>query len=316
MAGIRAVFAAADLLQARAVVLIDADVTGMTPDWVAELARPIWKNEADLALPIHPRGRFDGPLVSQLVRPLLGTAYARRLRSDLAGDFACSGGYAARMVKHAMWEDDLTRPALDVWLVTTAMAEDLRLVQVHLGPRKFASHGALSELFKSVVGTALTCLDRHASVWPSRTEPADVPMRGEHRDVGETDSIADPAPMSERFRVGVADLEPMLRDILTDETLGRIKAAAASDAKYPSIPDSLWVTTVYEFAASAHRGVMNREHLTQALVPLYLGRVASFFSDIVAADEDTYTERLATLEHEFGRLRPYFLELWNADGRR
>jgi hypothetical protein len=316
VAGIRTVLAAADLLQARAVVVIDADVTGMTPDWVAELARPIWKNEADLALPIYPRGRFDGPLVSQLVRPLLAAAYGRRLRSDLAGDFACSGRYAARMVGHAMWDDDLTRPALDVWLVATAMAEDLRLVQVHLGPRKFASHGALAELFKSVVGTTLTCLDRHASIWPSRTEPLDVPTRGDRRAVGDSDSIADPAPMSERFRTGVADLEPLLRDILTDDTLGRIKAAAASDAKYPPIPDPLWVTTVYEFAASARRGVMNREHLTQALVPLYLGRVASFFSEIVAADEATCTERLTALEHEYERLRPYFLELWNADGKR
>ena len=317
--GVRTVFAAADLLQARAVVLIDADVTSMTPDWVAELARPIWRDEADIVLPIHPRHHFEGPLLTQLLRPLLGTAYARRLESNIAGDFGCTGRFAARMVGHAMWERDLARPALDVWLVATAMAEDLRLSQTRLGPCLLApraTRAGLPQLFEQVVGTAFTCLDHHASAWLPRTEPQDVPTVGEPREPAGPEHDLDLAPMAERFRSGVRDLAPLLREILTPGILTRLQAAAAPGEEPPRIPDPLWATTVYEFAASAHRGVMNREHLTQALVPLYLGRTASFFSEIASADETAHMQRLAALQREYEGLRPYFVERWNDEGRR
>lgn len=315
-AGVRTVFAAADLLQARVVVVIDADVTSMTPDWVADLARPIWNRESDLVLPIYPRGRFDGPLVSQLVRPLLGTAYGRRLHSNLGGEFSCSGLFAARMVGHPMWENDISRAALDVWLVATAMAEDLRLAQVHLGARRFAAQVTLTELFERVVGTALTCLERHSSIWPNRSELLDVPVLGEARGSVGAESTVDPVPMWDRFRSGVEHLAPLLREVLRDETLARLTSAAASTDGALNISDALWVTTVFEFAAAAHRGVMHLEHLTQALVPLYLGRTASFFSEIALVEEDAFSRRLTELEREYERMRPSLVELWNADGKR
>ncbi|MEP7027195.1 MAG: hypothetical protein ABI960_01240 [Candidatus Eisenbacteria bacterium] len=316
--GVRTVFAAADLLQARVVVIFDPTVSGMTPDWVEALARPVWKGESDLVLPIHPRHRLDAPLMSQLVRPLLGAAYGRRLRSNLAGDFACTGKFAARQVGRSIWEQDLILPALDVWLVATAMGEDLRLSQAHLGPAHFAPRAAragLPELFAQVVGTAFRCLDENAAAWLERLDPADLPTHGQPgAPVGAEPSV-DLGPMAERFRSGIRDLAPLLREILAAETIGRLQAAAQG-ADMPRIADALWVETVYEFAASAHRGVMSREHLAQAMVPLYLGRVASFFSEIAALSEEAYATRLAALEGEFESLRPSLVESWKSEGGR
>jgi glucosylglycerate synthase len=318
--GVRVVFAAADLLQARAVVIVDANVMNMTPDWVAELARPVWKNEADLVLPIHPRQRFEGPLLTQLIRPLLSATYARRLRSNTAGNFCCSGRFAARLVGHGMWERELSFPALDVWTVTAALAEDLRLVQVHLGPNLSApraGRAGLPELFEQAVGTTLECLELYASSWIPRAEVVDVATIGMGRELQSADGAVETAPMVERFRSGVRDLAPLLHDILQPETLARLQAVTAALDREPlQIPDSLWVAMVYEFAASAHRGVMNRQHLTQALVPLYLGRVASFFAEIASADEATYMKRLTALDREYEGMRPYLVERWNADVKR
>jgi hypothetical protein len=96
-----------------------------------------------------------------------------------------------------------------------------------------------------------------------------------------------------------------------------LQAAAASGEQPPRILDPLWVTTVYEFAASAHRAVMNRNHLAQALVPLYLGRTASYFAEIASAGSVAIpAETLATLEREYERQRPRLVERWNADGGR
>jgi len=315
---VRAVFAAADLLQARAVVIVDADVTSMTADWVADLARPIWKNDADFVTPIHPRHRFEGPLLGQIVRPLLGTAYARRLHSSVIGDFACSGQFAAGLVRNEIWDRDPTRPALDVWLVAAVMAQDLRLVQTHLGPCVFgprSGRAGLAELFEQVVGTTLASLVHDAPAWLPREEMKEVPTIGTPCEPAGEAADVDPAPWAARFHTGVRDLAPLLRDILAPETLGRLQEAAQNPL-LPSIPDSLWAATLFEFAASTRRGVMSREHLTQALVPLYLGRAASFFAEIVSVDEPAYQERLATLDREFEGMRPYLVERWNSgDGR-
>ena len=316
--GVRLVFAAADLLQARAVVIVDADLVSMSPDWVGELARPIWKKEAELVVPIHARHALDGPLLTQLVRPLLGTSYGRRLRANAAGTFGCSGRFAARMLGHPMWERDLTRPALDVWVVATAMAEELAITQVHVGPSVLAPRPRrvdLPELFEQVVGTTLTCLERDAAVWMPRAQMSELPTIGEPQSVQDGPQTFDASPLSERFRSGVRDLEPILREIVSAATLSGLRAAADTGDGAPMIADALWVNTVYEFAASAHRGVMSREHLTRALVPLYLGRAASFVASLVHADELAQRERLAALESEYETRRPYFVECWNANGR-
>lgn len=317
--GVRTVFAASDLLQARVVVLVDPEVTSMTPDWVEALARPVWKDEADLVLPIHPRHRFHGPLLNQLVRPLLGAAYRRPLRSNLAGGFGCSGRFATRMVGHSLWEREPSGPALEVWLIGTALAEDLRLGQTHLGPclvEPRPSRAGLPDLFEQVVGATFSCLEQHAEAWLPRAERREVPTTGEPCPAEGPEPVVDIAPLAERFRIGVRDLAPLLKEILAPETLARLSAAAAPGEDGVRIADPLWVTTVYEFAAAARHGIMNREHLTQALVPLYLGRTASFFTEIASADESVHGRRLAELEDVYEELRPRFVEQWNAEGRR
>jgi hypothetical protein len=317
--GVRTLFAAADLLQAKVVVLVDAHVQNLSPAWLGDLAGPIWRDEADLTLPIRPRHRFDGALLNQLVRPLLGTAYRRHLRAGTIGGFGCSGRLAAPLVQDPLWEGAPGRPSVDVAIVATALAEDARLCQVYMGFCDLApdpTRPGLADLFRESVGTVFSCLHRQASAWLARQDAREVAVIGvPHEPTGQERTV-DLVAMSERFRMGVRDLEPLLRDILTAETLAQLHETATAGDGVPAIADPLWVTTVFEFAASAHRAVMNREHLAQALVPLYLGRTASFFAEIASADEAARSERLAALEREYEQLRPYLVERWNAGGGR
>jgi hypothetical protein len=179
-----------------------------------------------------------------------------------------------------------------------------------------AARVGLPELFEQVAGTAFLCLEQHAATWLPRTGAMDLPTRGDSCPAEGPEPTVDLAPLAERFRSGVRDLAPLLREILTPGTLAGLQVAATSGEEAPHIADALWVCTVYEFAASSHRGIMKREHLTQALVPLYLGRIASFFAEIASADEAQHTKRLAELEGEYESLRPYLVERWNAEAGR
>ena len=44
-------------------------------------------------------------------------------------------------------------------------------------------------------------------------------------------------------------------------------------------PAELWVRTVYEFAASYQKSVISRDHIIQALAPLFRGRVFTFLME-------------------------------------
>lgn len=317
--GVRTVFAAADLLRAKVVVLVNADAAGMTPDWVRGLAQPVWQDESDVVLPVHARHRLEGPLLTQLVRPLLGAAFGRRLRSHLAGDFGCTGGFAARMVHHPVWEREPTHATLDVWVAAAAMADDLRLCQAHLGPSTPAARThrpRLAEVFDDVVGSTFACLVHYGPRWLGRSEAMTVPEAGQPAPAPSPHAGADLPPMVERFRAGVRDLAPLLREVVTAATMARLHEVATEAGPVPRVPDSLWVNVVYEFAAAAHRGVMGRDHLTRALLPLYLGRAASFIAETASADEPTHLQRLDALERTYEGQRPHLIERWMADGGR
>ena len=80
--------------------------------------------------------------------------------------------------------------------------------------------------------------------------------------------------------------------------------------------DGLWVKTVYEFLSAYHAGVMNREHITQALVSLYLGRAGSFLIDHAHGDAAAAGAALETLGTAFEDAKPYLLERWRETNSR
>jgi len=72
------------------------------------------------------------------------------------------------------------------------------------------------------------------------------------------------------------------------------------------------VKTLYEFAASYHHAVLNRDHLVQALVPLYRGRLYSFLQEHANSSPDEMEAQSEILCQEFERQKPYLLERWTA----
>jgi hypothetical protein len=74
------------------------------------------------------------------------------------------------------------------------------------------------------------------------------------------------------------------------------------------------VKTVLEFAAAYHSAVINRDHIIQALVPLYRGRSLSFFMENRNGNGKDIENRVEALCDDFERLKTYLLEIW-ADGK-
>lgn len=312
---LQTLFAAADLLQARVVALFDADVPNITPDWVSRLISPVLQGDADFVAPIYIRHPLDGSLVTQLVRPMMRAAYGSRLREPLASEFACSGTYAAHCVAQDIWRTPLMEYGVDLWLTATALSESFRCAEAPLGARVHMAKSVklgLPEVFRQVVGSLFGCLEMHQTYWTKSTGSSAVPTFGVSADSPPTPPFSNAEEMLESFRSGVGDLSPILAQILLPETLDRILSLRQTPGAGFRYSDPLWVSTVYEAAGAHHRGVMHRDHLTQALVPLYLGRVASFLMENAARDEQSVEEALEALGLQFESSKPYLLERWSS----
>ena len=274
-------------------------------------------DEVDFVSPAYARHPLDGALVTQLVRPLFRAAYGLALREPLAGEFACSGRFAARCLEHGAWDSDA--PAR--WGSTSGSRRSrrrgpCRVAEARLGPRQLAPRPrpGVSALVPQVLDALFTCLRLDEATWTARDGTAPLALYGEsaptppHAGGGRSSPREPPL-----FREGVAALEPILARALGPETLAAVKRASAT--RPACVPDELWLTVVLELAAAHRRAQVSRDHLVQAAVPLYLGRVAAFHATSASDSPGRRGAKLEELCLRFERSRPELVALWTAAAR-
>jgi len=311
---LRAIFAAADLLQAKALAVLEPGVTSVTPEWVASLIRPVLREETDFVGPAFSRHPAEGPLVSQMIRPLVRAVYGRRLREPVTPEFGCSGRFASHCLADPVWEREMAPLGVGLGVRLSAIAGGFRLGETYLGTRAVAPRPdppRVPDVFGQVAGCLFSCMDAHERYWLATAAPVEVPYFGADSAPPEEPSLLEPAPLVDAFRSGLGHLRSLLDPILSPATLGALEASAADGVPF-HLPDEVWVSAVYESAGAYHRQVLHRDHLVQALVPIYLGRAASF---ILECGSDTPAEaeaRLNRLEQSFEIMRPQLIELWSS----
>jgi hypothetical protein len=312
-AALRTVFAAADLLQARAVVVLDPEIASVTPESVAALARATLASDVDFVSPAYARHPLDGPLVTQVVRPLFRAAYGLALQEPLAGEFGCSGRFAARCLEQPAWESDDLRLAIDLWISGMAAGGGMRVSEAALGPRRLSARPrpGVAELVPQVLDALFTCLRLHESDWTARTQATPVARSGASGLAPDAATSADGAGYAALFREGLEALAPILERALQPSTLDGLRAAPGQDGRV-QIPDGLWAAVVRELAAAHRHAAVSRDHLVRAAVPVYLGRVASFVTEAAGLDPFEAEERLEALCREFERSRGELVALWTA----
>ena len=114
------------------------------------------------------------------------------------------------------------------------------------------------------------------------------------------------------FSAGVAELTTVFQSILSPPTLAGLQKVAQSGEDDFEYSAELWVKTVYEFATSYHKSVINRDHIIQALAPLFRGRVLAFLIEHRNGSAEDVENAIESLCLEFERLKPYLLQMWKS----
>ena len=307
---------AADLLRAKACAIFSPDLEAITPEWVPNLVHPVYKDGFDLVAPVYQRPKFGGLLIKNVVSPLVAGVYGRSVREPAGTEMGVSGKLASQLLAADAWQDEAVRSAPQLWAATTAFANGAKVGQAFLGPKAPKPGHPSPDLVTSirqVVGPLFRCMELHAGYWTERKD-AEAVANLELGPAGNLEPVhVQRDQMLQTFRRGIAELDDVMAPILSRETLDAIKALSASSNGDFTFPDELWVKTVYDFAASYHHSVINRDHLLQALAPLYQGRIGAFVAEYERADPEGLDERLEQLSRRYEQDRPYLIKRWSGE---
>ena len=310
---LRQIMTAAELTQARAVAVLNADVTGITPEGVAALVRPVRDQQFDYVAPVYQRHPLEGPLVTQLVRPLMRAAYGWQVREPVAPEFGCSNRFVTHCLEQDVWDSELGRVGIDLWVTAEALANGFKCCQAGLSPHPATStRTPFGELFAQVVESAFACLERHAPYWLNRNGSEPMLLASPPPSATVAPPVVDGTRLTEAFAKDVENLESVLEYILSGDTLADLEALAEKQPARLRYPDALWVSTVYDVLLAYRAGIMRREHIVQALAPLYLGRTGSFLRQYATSPEAEVDEALENLCREFERSKPDLIQRWNS----
>jgi glucosylglycerate synthase len=309
---LRTILSAADLLRAKACVVVSPDSTTIEPDWLQRLVRPVYNDNFDLVSPIYRRHKFEGVLMRNLLYPVTRAIYGYGIREPYATEFAISGRLATDFMSQEIWNDDRGRMGPEICLTITAITGKYRVCQSFLGTKARPDRSAndLIAAMRRTVGALFSVLDTNFPLWSTITRSQPVPTLGAQSEVMLDPVRVNRGRLREMFVTGVSQLETVLQSILSASTLSDLQRIATLEASEFNYPAEVWARTVFEFAASYHKSVISRDHIIQALVPLYRGRTLTFLLENRDASGDDIENSVESLCGEFERLKPYLLEVW------
>jgi hypothetical protein len=305
---LRTVFAAAELIQAKVVVIIDPGGPATTAERVTELIDPVARGDAAFLTPRYRRHPRDGVLITQLVRPLVRALYGVALDEPLGAEFACSGRFASHCLSRDIWSHETARFAIDLWLRTEALANRFTVGQIWRPAATAAgTRTTLREAVRQVVLSLVESLRAHETHWLKADGVTDLRTLGAEP-VMLLDSTAwDYHALGEQARHDILDIKPLLDEVLTPDLLEQLLEGGARSLDEP------WVRSVYAFATATRVGHTSTEHLADMFAPLYMWRASAFMSHTESETPATVQTRLDALCETFLRLKPALVARWSAE---
>lgn len=267
----RAIFEVARALDAKACVVVDSDLRSITPEWVELLVKPVLHCGFDYVAPLYHRHKFDGTITNSIVYPLTRALYGKRVRQPIGGDFGFSGKLAQFYLTKDVWETDVARFGIDIWMTTTAIANGFKVAQSFLGAKIHDAKdpGAdLSDMLYQVVSATFDLMEDYAGAWTPVRGSEPVPTFGFEYTVGLEHVNVNTARMLALFREVLFNLGEIWSGILGAGDFKEVQQLGAlEDAKF-HFPPTLWTRVIYDYVIAFHLKRLPTAHLLKSLLPL------------------------------------------------
>ncbi|MDY6879300.1 MAG: glycosyltransferase [Desulfatiglans sp.] len=311
---LRSVFEAANRLSVKVCAMVDSDLRSINEDWIKYLIDPVLERDYQFVSPVYMRHKYDGTITNNIVYNLTRALYGKRIRQPIGGDFAISKDVAKFYTEQDVWDTDVARFGIDIWMTTSAITQGFRICQSNLGVKIHdvkdpGQH--LGPMFRQVLSALFYLMERYEVYWKDvkGSEPLET--------FGYEDSVQ-PEPvnvnlelMIDLFKTGYQQFSPLWKDILSDSSFHQISETAKMSVGEFYLPTDAWVKILYELAATYHLWTINQNKLLDMMTPLYFARVASFVRqswEMSSAEAEVLVEEQAV---KFEEQKDYLIRIWD-----
>jgi hypothetical protein len=310
---LRSVFETGGRLAVRACAVVDADLRSITSEWVHDLLDPILEKDFEFVSPVYRRHKHDATITNNIVYHMTRALYGKRIRQPIGGDFAFSRRVAQYYAEQDVWETDVARFGIDVWMTTTAVTQGFRVCQSNLGVKIHDAKDPAAQLgpmFRQVVWILFKLMEDLEAQWKAVRGSEPVPLFGRPSKIEPEPISVDIPAMVDRFKVGFQQFSGLWKDIFSPGCFGEIQEAAGRSAETFFLPTETWVRILYELAATFHAWPRNRYKIIELVTPLYYARAASFIVQTRDMNSDEAELIVEEAAEAFEKEKGYLLEVW------
>ncbi len=310
----RSIFEAAKRLKVRACMVVDSDLRSITSDWVKYLLEPVVDKGYQYVSPVYTRYKYDGTITNNIVYNLTRMLYGLRIRQPIGGEFAFAGELAAEYIEHDVWETDVARYGIDIWMTTNAITHGYKVCQSNLGVKIHDAKDpgeALGPMFRQVVHTLFVLMEANEAKWKGTRGSRTVSTFG-------LTELMEPEPIKvhlgrlvNEYKTGFRQFRSLYKDIFCPGCFSELRKCSTMPKTKFDMPVDTWAMVLFETAATFHRWAYNRTQLINLVTPLYLGRVASFINQtkkMTSSQAEEVVERQAQI---FEDHKDYLIKIWD-----
>jgi len=314
-------FEAAVELQAEAVVVVDADLKSITPQWIQYLGEPLFAG-FNYVTPIYVRHKYDGSITNHIAYPLLRTLFGLRVRQPIGGDFGFSGRMARAFLSEKLWNEKVANFGIDIWMTTIAIARRFKVCQTFLGSPK--THRTkdpakdLGPMFTQVIMTFFDLMIDFEYLWQDTTRswPSSIFGFGLGVDEKPPTVNVNTDALYNSFVSGFEKYRELWKKIIPQPEwieINKTKKNAKEQFYYPS---DLWARVLFNFAIAYRNNEIPREQIIEAMIPFYHSRILSFVNKTIHMDTKECEEYFESINKVFENEKYYLIQRWGEDQRK
>ncbi len=302
-------------LQAKAVVVVDADLKSITPEWIKHLAEPLFNGFSYVA-PLYIRHKYDGTITNGIAYPMTRCLYGRRVRQPIGGDFGFTAKLASAYLQAGAWDESVANFGIDIWMTTIAISERAQISQAFMGRPKIhrtKDPGSdLGPMFRQVVGTIFSLMIHLEPLWTKVKYSRPTAIYG--FGLGEVEMPpkveVNTQNLLDKFREGGTRYQAPWKAILAEDVYKKVMEILGMKEAEFDFPTDLWARVLFDMAVAFKTETLGRGTIMDSLIPLYFGKTLSYVKKTrrmsIKQAEEAIEEDCLTFE----MAKPYLLQRW------
>lgn len=293
----------------KGIVVVDADLRSIVPEWIKYLAEPILEGN-DLVLPLYSRHQFDGTITNHIAYPLFYGLLGEDLRQPIGGEF----GFSPRLMNYWLeqkWNTSTKQYGIDIFMTLHAIFGNFKICESGLGAKIHkASAPKLGPMFTQVITTLFEILLSKESKWINiqALRPKQKERFGLKR-LGPPQALEiDIRALKEKLRNEYYPREKLLKRHLSDYANMELEKMFLQDVY--SIGILMWTQVVYHLLFSYRNGsTQTKKDIVEALKPLYFTRSVTFNYQTWRYSTKYVEDAILEQAKAFASQKPYYLGL-------